>query len=272
MAKITTLKDGSESVYPRTIVEAITDNDGTSLEDKLDVRILEAPQDGKKYVRCDAGWVEADAKIDLFIDMWNSAVRSYGTYNAETGYFELNGLEFDYETALYHYNFANECMGRKSGTFYGNDNIKTNIPPHSTASIVSLSMICYSCNYMTIFVWGGGYIPTITNVLQNCSRLVTIYASSYGVYIGGKHAGLTSLETFNFKGMTTATSFADSPNFSYGSIYYIINNSAATSTITFTLHETAAENARASYLEAPEEGYETFDLWAASKNISIATA
>lgn len=40
-------------------------------------------------------------KEALFIDLWNNACGSYGRYNAETGYFELNGLtDIGYDEAL----------------------------------------------------------------------------------------------------------------------------------------------------------------------------
>lgn len=41
------------------------------------------------------------AKKRLFIDMWNSACGSYGQYNADTGFFELNGLiDITYDEAI----------------------------------------------------------------------------------------------------------------------------------------------------------------------------
>ena len=54
----------------------------------------------------------ADAKKELFIDMWNDACKVgngsdrviYGKYNRETEFFELNGLNLSYEDALIIYN------------------------------------------------------------------------------------------------------------------------------------------------------------------------
>lgn len=55
----------------------------------------------------------------------------------------------------------------------------------------------------------------------------------------GSFEGCALLETVSIKGLCFNVSFADSPNLSKDSILYMIQNSAATSAITITLHPTA---------------------------------
>lgn len=67
------------------------------------------------------------AKMRLFIDMWNTACGSFGRYNPETGYFELNGLtDITYEEAVkMHALWSNSP---KLNRMYDSAKIRTNLP------------------------------------------------------------------------------------------------------------------------------------------------
>lgn len=71
-----------------------------------------------------------EIKKDLFVDLWNEACGSYGTYNASTGYFELNGLtDITYEEALEIYK-TGSIESRYCEVRYESTNIRTNLPPN----------------------------------------------------------------------------------------------------------------------------------------------
>ena len=67
------------------------------------------------------------AKMRLFIDPWNAACGSFGRYNPDTGYFELNGLtDITYEEAILIYSkWSNSNLIREQ---YLGAKIRTNIP------------------------------------------------------------------------------------------------------------------------------------------------
>lgn len=68
------------------------------------------------------------AKKRLFIDLWKEACGKWGTYNAETGFFELNGLtDITYEEAIKIYR-AGDIRIREIRGLYAGINIRTNLP------------------------------------------------------------------------------------------------------------------------------------------------
>lgn len=86
MAKQTILTERGtgEVMYPQTLASLVQTADGGNVDDGLE-----------------------KAKFKLFIDQWNTACGKYGTYNEDTGYFELNGLtDITYEEALYIYQIS----------------------------------------------------------------------------------------------------------------------------------------------------------------------
>lgn len=71
-------------------------------------------------------------KKDLFIDLWNTACGTNGTYNEETGFFELNGLtDITYAEAVKIYEYGAPTLLNMSGR-YLNAEIRTNLPPMSS--------------------------------------------------------------------------------------------------------------------------------------------
>lgn len=132
MPKIFKLKErgSGETLYPETTTGQVYGPDGRNLRDD----ILPGLQ-GKLSTSDDLSLSDANqlsltamAKKRLFIDMWNQACGKYGTYNTETGFFELNGLtDITYEQALkiYYHGAIDSayCQGR-----YTDAHIRTNLP------------------------------------------------------------------------------------------------------------------------------------------------
>lgn len=80
--------------------------------------------------------VSEEIKKRLFIDIWNDVCGTYGTYNNQTGYFELNGLtDITYEEALDIYRDGTFDSLSSAGKNFSH---RTNLPiraRHSTGTI-----------------------------------------------------------------------------------------------------------------------------------------
>lgn len=102
---------------------------GEEVLDSLPIEDIESP-------------TREDLKKDLFVDLWNNACGSYGKYNVETGYFELNGLtDITYDEALSIYR-AGSINQTNCSYQYSNLKIRTNLPcvtlyPNAASSAIS---------------------------------------------------------------------------------------------------------------------------------------
>lgn len=144
-------RDG-ESISPMTSTKTVFDEKGVDLDTLLSQQRQDADNALKEYAKKTEVAQDLAGKQDklstttdlhitddsiigltdmakkrLFIDMWNSACGSYGQYNADTGFFELNGLtDITYEEAI-------PIYLRKTGTSYDyrslffNSKIRTNL-------------------------------------------------------------------------------------------------------------------------------------------------
>lgn len=137
--------------------------------------------------------VSEGIKKRLFIDLWNKACGEHGTYNHQTGFFELNGLtDITYEQALEIYvKWTNSSCIRDA---YLGANIRTNIP-HPLQDGIVANKSFYLCkmkvcnlSYLNpIFVRGS--IGEMFRCCFDLERVIgAIYYSSADTlfYTGGK--------------------------------------------------------------------------------------
>lgn len=81
--------------------------------------------------------ISEEIKRRLFIDLWNEACGTYGTYNNQTGYFELNGLtDITYEEALDIYRDGTFDSLSSAGKNFSH---RTNLPIRARHSISTIS-------------------------------------------------------------------------------------------------------------------------------------
>lgn len=194
-----------------------------------------------------AGWVK-----DL-------AINAGATYDEASGTFTLNGVAgltaVDIRTIL------NAGMFRpvqevESRQYSLNRNIRTNIPYDQTwytafymsinlrymfASCVSMEAIRFTKasdgGTMAIDATGSG-----NSMFAECNKLVKIFEILDFAKISDfdrAFIGCNALTTVRIRNLKASLSLKDSPNLSKDSILYLIQNSAATSAITVTLHPTA---------------------------------
>lgn len=196
------------------------------------------------------------AKELLFRDLWNTAG---GKYNAETGYYELNGLtDINYGQALTIYNAGafRPVANVEFRQYSLNRQIKTNIPyaqswytqfympicmRYMFASCVLLEAVRFSNaedgGSMVILATGSG-----ESMFSECNKLVKVFEIldfSKVTDLTRTFTGCTSLTTIRIRNLRRHLYIGDSPNLSKDSILYLIQNSAATEAITVTLHPTA---------------------------------
>lgn len=194
-----------------------------------------------------AGWVK-----DL-------AINAGATYDEASGTFALNGVAgltaVDIRTIL------NAGMFRpvqevESRQYSLNRNIRTNIPYDQTwytsfyisinlrymfASCVSMEAVRFTKasdgGTMAISATGSGEA-----MFNECNKLVKVFEIldfSKVTDLTRTFTGCTSLTTIRIRNLGRHLYIGDSPNLSKESIMYLIQNSAATSAITITLHPTA---------------------------------
>lgn len=227
---------------------AVSDGyEGTEQEWLKEHLFSDAPSDGKRYVRSNGEWVEAIGKYDLFIDMWNSECGVDGSYNPESGFFELNGItDIGYEEALsiyQHYNFNNIYTGAGGYNKIGRTNIPysgltTNplVLPRNWFTHSSMEKIVVSSTdgALRVFTCSDIYILSQN---QNLTSLTGLYSTaSFSSELSICHE-CPNLETFNLTGLNANLNLSQFDKLSGDSITYIVNN-AGTKDKIITVSET----------------------------------
>ena len=201
----------------------------------------------------------------LFIDQWNNACGIYGRYNADTGFFELNGLtDITYQQAMTIYN-AGIRQSSTLGAGYISLNIRTHLPRIGGAQAAIAGSTFYGClsieTVELINMKVGDY------AFHNCRKLKRVcvnppYAYSINSATHEAFTGCVALE--EIRGSireNNPVSFADSPLLSIESIKHMIDHAMNTAPITITLHPEA-------YARMTDELFAA----AIAKNITIVSA
>lgn len=252
MAQITTLTDTKtgKTVYPLTSTKAVFNEKGESIED-----------------------IMPDRKAWL-IDAWNAAAGIYGTYNGETGFFELNGLtDITYEEAISIYALYSATQ-TKSTTLAGkfmNCKIRTLFPLlFYTNNMGSAIHMFNGCAFLqAIQITDKPENKGATNydgMFSSCANLKTVYGE---LNLGNVTTDLLhsmfsfckKLEEIRLVNIKVNIYLQWSPLISLESLTYMVKNAKNTQPIIIRLHSAA-------YDRITEE---LFAL-AAENNITFVTA
>lgn len=216
----------------------------------------------------DAVWVRPPQS---FIDQWNKAAGSYGRYNEDTGFFELNGLtDITYEEALIIYkessgaNFLSSYShaGCKSRTFFPVENSNgsfTLTPSYAFAHCYNLRVLVFSRT---------AYIATGDGMFNGCTKLEEItgnlnISSSQFTSL----SNLPKLREVRFRSWSKSLNIGASPNLSLASVKSAVSVNV-TAPATITVHpEVFAKIAD----EVNEEWHALLTM-AAEKDIQFASA
>lgn len=220
------------------------------------------------------------AKRQAFIDMWNAAAGEYGGYNAETGFFELNGLtDITYEDALKIYSAPRVCAPNVVGPSFNND-LRTLICVKSSATHATLQNTFRNSGFEVL------RLPNLTGQTLNtvfyaCARLRAVYGTLSMTTIDSTcFLGMSSLEEISINKLSVSVSFKDSPRLSLESLTYMVTKAANTKAITITVHPDVfakltgdTSNAAAAALSSEElEQWMALVAAAQAKNITFVTA
>ncbi len=193
----------------------------------------------------DAQWEEPER---LFINQWNALCETYGTYNEETGFFELNGLtDIAYEEALLIYK-KSVIYSSTYKSLYAHKSLhmRTLLPIITFGSNEDLdAMFQYSYKLVTIRLISGYTslsikLSTFQSIFYNCFDLREVYGifdvSTYKHTEIKPCVGCKSLEGIYIFNLKNDLNIADSPLLRIDCLEYIINNAINTSPITITVH------------------------------------
>lgn len=195
-----------------------------------------------------------DAKMDLFIDMWNarcSQLGNCGKYNASTKLFELNGiLDISYQEAMRIWSeSAFTTVGYDfSVKFAFTSNIRTVFPLKTGHDSVA-------CALSRAFQNSSVEVVKFQNGIRVKDGEIVFYSSKISKIIGtlnmdlspsdgmfSKANYLTDCSVYKLK---KSYSFSDCSALSNYSILYMVTNAVNTTQITITLHRDAYARATA---------------------------
>lgn len=234
-----------------------------------------------------------DAKELLFRDMWNSACGADGTYNAATGYYELNGItDLTYSQAvdIMNYGFISWLPnGASTGNQPLANRIRTMFPPQNNRIFAGGTPLSMQGNFQnmfgievvkfqagtesTIIVSNGGYMFYMCEKLK---QIIGIFNLGNAPAITGSFYLCSALVSIKLLNLKTNINLKYSPLLSYDSVKYMVDNAANTTAIVITVHATTL-----SYLNGTASSYtstgHTKEEWraivtsATTKNITFAS-
>lgn len=188
-------------------------------------------------------------KKDLFIDLWNTAAGYFGSYNSNTGYFELNGLtDITYEEALDIFIASMPYMNIKINANAA-DSYNACIKPRTYFNLcLQDGKVDFSYNQKLEVLNFCPYCRPGKNGFNwynnnNIRKIIVSSNSRFGINTGSVIAynsitfnNLPSLEDVHIKLYNTDVPIKDSPNLTFESVKYLVDNSQNTEAVTVTVH------------------------------------
>lgn len=172
-------------------------------------------------------------------------------YNESTGYYELyageGGLtDITEEEMTTIYNaYHGDKRNNYSSLFSGASNVRTNIKLSAPVGVADMSSAFQGSNKIEVACIRA--LPnTINSCFRDCPKLRKVIGTLSLQYCTNANAAFMNciaLEECRITNLKSNISFSDSPKLSNQSILYILKNSAATASITVTLHPTAFAHA-----------------------------
>ena len=224
-----------------------------------------------------------ELKMDLFIDMWNSACGQYGKYAPEAAAdaehpFLLNGLWLTYEEAINVYYEPLQQPNDYSYKYARKLGMRTNICTFSSAyyETISAKGIAFGNNTLetirlssnTQGFWSNNY----SSAFRSCPKLKTILPIIYDSYLSKTiwdraFEGSPLLEHVLISELRSSVSFSQCPKLSLDSLTHLVANAANTAAITITVHP----DVYAKLTDETNTEWHALLAQAAEKNINFAT-
>lgn len=226
------------------------------------------------------GQLNAAAK-QLFIWQWNLAAGEYGSYNEETGYFELYGItDISFHEALEIYLRYRYIYKTRDQLPVDSENLKTLLPIYGLLNLsvgineafmgLKATELAFRCNVGTCpFETGNAY-----RAFFMCHKLEVIHGSielSKTANAESMFGDCPALREVRIYNLCKSLYLASSPNISLATLQCLVWNAANTTAITVTVHPAVFAK-----LNPPEGASEEALQWAqlvedaAAKNITFA--
>lgn len=222
------------------------------------------------------------ARIDAaasasFIDLWNAACGTYGRFNPETGFFELNGItDLTKEQAIEVYNASvsvlNNTLNTRNG-FTRMESIRSILPLFYLADLGDWYQTFYVCRSLEVVaILGKPGVNKAARMFTWCDRLKRVIGELYFSSCNDSRDAFTAckaLESIKIRDINCSLSFQDSPLLDYDSLKFMIDTRQAhrTNPITVTVHPTVY----AKLTDGTDEQWGALPAAAAAKHISFAT-
>lgn len=195
----------------------------------------------------EAAELAAQAKELLFRDLWKTACGTYGTYNEETGFYELNGLtDITYEQAIVIYNAGEPTyMSCNFTGFKGRTNLVSPISGGYGFQRQTPTCFCQNAPNLEKFVFAtNAYISDFQRCFVCCRKLKEIVGiivcSSNGMKFAapGAHSfdGCFELTDVRIKQLNENIDFKDCSKISLETLDYVVTNAQNTSAINIYVH------------------------------------
>lgn len=222
-------------------------------------------------------YTREELKMDLFIDMWNTAAGSYGTYNAETGCFELNGItDMTYNEALKIYDYyigtINEISVGQINPFPAKEKKLRTCMPYTTYQSANLRNFAPLVDIIvfTHYYGDGVHAVNMRQSFLHTRRVLTPIVvnriakeSTEGFY----SAFNANLEYILLKGLNINLPLSSCPKIERYCIEYAVQKAANTNPITIKVHP----DVYAKLADETNTEWHALLALAAEKNITFAT-
>ena len=181
------------------------------------------------------GATREEIKKDLFIDLWNNACGTYGKYNKETDYFELNGItDITYDEAIQIYSYSSYCISplKDKCNAFVKSKCRTMLPINIGTSGYACVMTnaFQDCTQLEVVKFAKGDLwGSCERLFYNCVKLREIqgeFSIKFGTpQMSGSFQNCQSLEEIRLYDIITDVSFSHCHKISYESLKFLIDKS-----------------------------------------------
>ena len=209
----------------------------------------------------------AEAKMQLFIDMWNEAGYLGGLIKVPCAYYDdkdapdnkhpfyINGIYVTYEEAIriLQFYFASLTNDRASNFKFSNIKCRTYFPFRSASAYggdpYAMNRFIVSNDLIEVVVFTDYVRPSnLMSIFMNCSKLKKIYVHNVNTppfilslitnknYLDKMFYKCSLLESVKISQLSTDLSLESCPLFDLESFNYLITNATNTAPITITVH------------------------------------
>ena len=238
--------DVTESSADERLLLTYTDLDNGS-EQSVEIPTATTSKNGAMSAGDKAKLDTLSPKESFFIDLWNNVCSNNGRYNADTGYYELNGItDLTYNQALLIYQAtSNMYINTDMASMFEYSFCKTTIPIHQNRANIILGSVeridfrnAFQNSVVQVLNLGTQInVSKASNAFKMCMALKEIKTmiNVSGVSdedLANMFQTCISLETVYIMGLTSSIAINSSSKLNYDSLRSLVDDAENTSAIT----------------------------------------